>query len=84
MSGQLAVCSKIEMIMKTITYIYRGGVERGTGSGYVWHDGYSPNSDDGHMTAPWMTKRECQSDAKQRGAIAIFEVPVGRLPAEAL
>lgn len=67
--------------MNTITYIYRGGMEVGTGEpGYRWTDGYSPNSAEGHMTAPWMTKRECQADAKAKGAKAVFEIPSGRLP----
>lgn len=60
--------------MKTITYYYRGGVERGNGKpGYDWHDGYSPNNEQGQMTAPWMTYRECQADAKAKGATAKFE-----------
>lgn len=62
--------------MKTITFIYRGGVERGTGKpGYAWHDGYSENTDDGHPTYPWMTKSECRAVAKEQGAKAVFENP---------
>lgn len=67
--------------MKTIiVYHYRGGVERGTGNGYAWRDGYSENSAEGWPTYPWMTARECQEDARKRGAIAKFEVERGRLP----
>lgn len=65
--------------MNTITYHYRGGVERGTGSGYRWHDGYSENSPDGSITYPWMTTRECQADARTRNAKAIFEVAPSRV-----
>lgn len=62
-----------------IEYFYRGGVEVGTGNGYRWADGYSPNAG-GNMTAPWMTKRQCQQDAKERGLRAVFIVSHGRLP----
>lgn len=59
--------------MKTITYFYRGGVERGTGKGYQWRNGYSENSADGSVVYPWMTRRECEADARTRGAVAKFE-----------
>lgn len=60
--------------MGTITYYYRGQIERGNGKpGYDWHNGYSENSSAGGALAPWMTKRECQQDAKSKNAQAIFE-----------
>ena len=62
-------------IQKTVTYIYRGGVERGTCRGYVWHAGFSETATDGGVYYPWMTRRECQSDARAQGAIARFEYP---------
>jgi hypothetical protein len=55
-----------------IRYVYRGSVERGTGRGYRWHDGYSADSPTGGVQYPWMTKREAQSDAKAQGARAVF------------
>jgi hypothetical protein len=55
-----------------IRYVYRGPVERGTGRGYRWHDGYSANSSTGGVQYPWMTKREAQSNAKAQGARAMF------------
>jgi hypothetical protein len=66
--------------MHTSTSLSRGGVEQGTGSGYAWSNGYSDNSADGSPTYPWMTRRECQADARMRGAVAVFETPAGRLP----
>jgi len=66
--------------MKTITFIYRGGVERGTGKpGYAWFDGYSENTADGHPVYPWMTKVECRDLARSRSAKAVFQVPAGRI-----
>lgn len=59
--------------MNTITYFYRGGVERGTGAGYDWHNGYSEAGPDGEILYPWMTARECQREAKARGATAKLE-----------
>ncbi len=57
----------------TIAYHYRGGVERGIGGSYEWREGYSQGSaDDSHVYYPWMTKRECQRDAKAQGATARF------------
>lgn len=55
-----------------IRYVYRGAVERGTGRGYRWHDGYSADSPGGGIQYPWMTKREAQRDAKAQGARAVF------------
>lgn len=58
----------------TRTYYYRGQIERGTGRpGYAWRDGYSANSPEGFVLFPWMTKRECQADAKKDGYRAVFE-----------
>lgn len=58
-----------------IEYVYRGQIERGRGSGrYGWHDGYSQTVN-GCISYPWMTRRECQRDAKLRGARAIFVRP---------
>lgn len=58
-----------------IRYVFRGSVERGTGRGYKWHDGYSEDSPGGGITYPWLTKREAQADAKVRGARAVFVAP---------
>jgi len=67
--------------VKTITYFYRGGVERGTGNGYEWRNGYSETVE-GSILYPWMTRRECQEDARRRGAKAEFAnlKPVGPAP----
>ncbi len=67
-------------LKKTITYYYRGGVERGNGRSYDWHDGYSENSPEGLPLYPLMTWRECRHEAKSRGAVAVFEREV--VPAE--
>lgn len=56
---------------ETITYYYRGQIERGTG--YEWRDGYSANSADGNPLYPWMTQRECQTDARLQGKRAVFQ-----------
>lgn len=62
----------------TITYYYRGDIERGNGApGYSWVRGYSENSADGGATYPLMSSRECREDAKLKGAIAVFD---DRLP----
>jgi hypothetical protein len=58
---------------KEIVYTYRGGIERGIGGSYVWKDGYSATSPDGGAYYPWMTKRECQTDAKKQGGKAVFD-----------
>lgn len=57
---------------KTITYYYRGQIERGTGRGYEWRNGYSEDSEDGLPLYPWSTRRECQSAAKRQGVLAVF------------
>ncbi len=55
-----------------IIYTYRGGVERGAGGRYVWHEGFSPTTKDGGIVYPWMTKKECRHDAAQLGTSAVF------------
>lgn len=61
---------------KRIQYFYRGPIERpamkhGKPS-YAWHAGYSENGESGGALSGWMTKRECQRDARNRGAVAEF------------
>lgn len=60
----------------TITYYYRGTVERGRPTrgrpGYKVFDGYSENSESGGVSYPWLTYRECQAEAKARGCRAVF------------
>lgn len=58
---------------RKITYTYRGNIERGTGRAYAWFDGYSETAADGGIMFPWMTYRECQREAADRGAVAVFE-----------
>jgi hypothetical protein len=54
-----------------IIYKYRGPIERGPR--YTWRDGYSADSElTGNVLYPWMTKRECQSEAKLMGKQAFF------------
>lgn len=53
-----------------IIYTYRGGVEKG--ANYAWRDGYSATLKGGGVLYPWMTRRECQSDAKRFGCRAVF------------
>jgi hypothetical protein len=65
--------------MKTVTYFYRGKVERGNGKpGYDWHNGYSETAADGSVTYPWLTRRECIADAQSQGAKAQFKYPQAR------
>lgn len=54
---------------KLIKYHYRGGVERG--ARYTWKDGYS-RGEDSIVNYPWLTKWECQHEAKQLGGKAVF------------
>lgn len=54
-----------------IRYVYRGDVERGTGRGYRWHEGYSEDLP-GRVSYPWLTKTEAQTDAKSRNGRAVF------------
>lgn len=68
--------------MNTIVYEYRGGVERVSGNTYQWFDGYSERNKDGAITYPWMTARECQKDARNRGAVAKMERAPGRILAK--
>ncbi|MFA6234130.1 MAG: hypothetical protein WC824_08090 [Bacteroidota bacterium] len=61
----------------TITYKYRGMIERGIGNcntrpGYAWHEGYSEDGENGRGLMGWMTKEECRTDAKSRGSKAEF------------
>jgi hypothetical protein len=56
--------------MKTITYYYRGQIERG--KNYKRVDGYSANSIDGLTEYPWLSYRESQRYAKSRGCKALF------------
>lgn len=67
------------MKRQTIVYTYRGLIERGSLTrgrpSYRWCNGYSATSPEGHVYYPWGTKRECQREAKARGAKAVFVVP---------
>lgn len=56
---------------REIRYVYRGDVERGTGRGYRWHEGYSEDLPGG-VSYPWLTKTEAQADAKSRNGRAVF------------
>lgn len=53
-------------------YYYRGEIERG--ARYTWKPGYSADSigDNPRPLYPWMTKRECQADARRDGYVAVF------------
>jgi hypothetical protein len=58
-----------------IVYHHRGQIERRcvTDDGrlyYKWYEAYSEDGADGTVTYPWLTYRECQFEAKQRGAKA--------------
>ena len=61
---------------KTITYYYRGDVERGRRRRgvffYAWQRGYSATGPSGGVLCPWMTKQECLADARKQGARARF------------
>ena len=58
----------------SITYHYRGQVERAVrGGGYKWYDGFSEEGKDGAVTCPWMTRNECRADARLRGCRAKFK-----------
>jgi hypothetical protein len=54
----------------TKTYHYRGPIERG--ATYAWRDGYSTNAPTADTFYPWMTRRECKSEAKAEGCQALF------------
>jgi len=53
-----------------IEYTYRGMIERG--ADYHWVEGYSRTGESGEVWFPWLTRRECQSEAKQQGCKAVF------------
>lgn len=52
-------------------YYYRGSIERGPR--YTWRDGYSANSLEGFPLYPWMSYRECQTQAKKDSYKAVFK-----------
>lgn len=54
-----------------IQYHYRGIDERRLGKRCRWVETYSEQGEHGPVY-PWMTRRECQADAKRRGARAVF------------
>lgn len=60
--------------MNQITYVYRGDIEVGTTGkpGYRWSPGYSETIN-GHVSFPWMQRRECQKDAAKRNSKALFK-----------
>ena len=60
------------MKQETITYHYRGHIERGNGRSYAWRDGYSEAGEGGGVMYPWSTKSECQQEAKAKGCRAKF------------
>jgi hypothetical protein len=51
-------------------YHFRGGIERG--AKYTWRDGYSAEAIGGGEYYPWMTRRECKSEALRDGYKAVF------------
>ena len=51
-----------------IIFHYRGMIESRSG----WIEGYSETTDTGAIIYPWSSKRECQSNAKERGKKAVF------------
>lgn len=53
-----------------IVYTYRGQIERG--ARYDWKPGYSATTGANGILYPWMTKRECQPDAKRFETTAVF------------
>ena len=64
-------------VRQVVTYVLRGTVERvrarpGRVGTYETRPGYSETSPDGCVSFPWMTYRECQADARSRGAVARF------------
>lgn len=64
---------------ETITYYLRGSIERSSRAkrdgrvDYIWKDGYSPNTTEGHIIYPWVTKREAQIQEKAQGRKVLFE-----------
>lgn len=69
-------------VERSIVYVYRGPIERGPS--YSWHDGYSSATAEGGVLYPWMTRRECEQDARRQGARAVFvsRLDCNRLHAE--
>lgn len=61
--------------MVTVTYVYRGRIERWSASrrSYVWRRGYSATGESGGPLYPWSTKAECRAEARRDGATAVFE-----------
>lgn len=55
-----------------IIYKFRGRIERLSKGGCRWVNGYSPDSDNGAVTYPWATKKECQQEATAQGKKAVF------------
>lgn len=63
----------MKLTKPTIAYHYRGDVERGGPTTRIrWARGYSASGLAGAVAYPWLTRRECQRDAKWQGARAIF------------
>jgi hypothetical protein len=59
------------MAKKERAYYYRGWIERGRR--YTWKEGYSEVGSDGvGVLYPWLTKHECQRQAKHDGFKAVF------------
>lgn len=59
--------------MKTREYHYRGQIE--TGRHFRWSDGFSAYADEEARRGilfGWMTRRQCQADAKRDGRAAVF------------
>lgn len=61
---------------ETRNYYYRGQIERGTGHGYRLVNGFSAG-EGGTIEYPWMTRRECQVQAKSDGYTAVFVASKG-------
>ncbi len=64
--------------VKTIVYYYRGYIERASTNrkrlSYRFCYGYSQNTQSDNVVFPWQTRRECQEDARQQGATAVFKM----------
>ena len=62
--------------VKKITYYYRGDIGRPhyqkyRTNAYRWRPGYSEQGENGPVSL-WLTYRECQQDARDRGCVAVF------------
>lgn len=55
---------------EVIKYYYRGQIEHG--KNYRWANGFSATNENGNNLYPWMTRRECQQDARKQGKRAVF------------